>query len=175
LTKTFGTIPEDLVGLLAGDWLKAIRIRNLARIFDQTRKILRTRGIDVLEPASPCISVPIMISAADESRDELQDIWARLLAAAADPARAKSFRSAFIEAAKKMDPLDAAVLQAAQSSGTPISGEFENACAAQLHVTRDEVSVSVANLQKLEMAFQINTIAKGITPFGREFLCTVSD
>jgi hypothetical protein len=49
--------------------------------------------------------LPLVISAADEDRDELQEIWARLLAAAADPARAKSFRIQFIEVAKQMDPL----------------------------------------------------------------------
>jgi hypothetical protein len=41
-------------------------------------------------------------------------MWARLLAAAADPAPAKSFRLAFVDTVKKIDPLDAAVMQVAR-------------------------------------------------------------
>jgi hypothetical protein len=51
-----------------------------------------------------------MVAAADESRDELQEIWGALLAAAADPKRSRSFRLKFIEVAKELDPLDALVL-----------------------------------------------------------------
>jgi hypothetical protein len=36
-------------------------------------------------------------------------VWTSLVAAAADPGRAKSFRIRFIEVVKKMDPLHAAV------------------------------------------------------------------
>src|SRR5664279_4274529 len=37
----------------------------------------------VTEPdAPPSLAIPIMIAAADESREELQDLWAELLAAA---------------------------------------------------------------------------------------------
>jgi hypothetical protein len=85
LRETFGTIPEDLVGLLGGDRLKVLRAENLAHILDKARDRLRARGVKALEPASLSITLPILTAAADESRDELQDIWARLLAAAADP------------------------------------------------------------------------------------------
>jgi hypothetical protein len=78
---------------------------------------LKARGVEP-EPPSLSIVLPILVAAADESRDELQDIWARLLAAAADPARAKSFRATFIDAAKRMDPIDAPVLQLAPDRDT---------------------------------------------------------
>lgn len=119
--------------------------------------------------------LPILVAAADESRDELQDIWARLLAAAADPSRARAFRIAFIEAAKKLDPLDAAVLQATHAGGGGIQDQTRNSLAAQLHVSRDEVDVSIANLTKLELVMQVNTSFAGLSPFGREFVRTVSN
>jgi hypothetical protein len=37
LKQTFGTVPEDLVGLLGGDWLKARRLENFARIAGKAR------------------------------------------------------------------------------------------------------------------------------------------
>jgi Abortive infection alpha len=111
LREIFATVPEDLVGYFGGDLLKLRRAENFARIAQEARERLKARGIHTTEPPSISILLPIVVSSADESRDELVDIWARLLAAAADPARAKSFRLAFIEATKRLDPLDAAVLQ----------------------------------------------------------------
>jgi hypothetical protein len=60
---------------------------------------LADRG-EPTEPPSLSLLLPILVAAAEESRDELQDLWARLLAAAADPSRARSFRIQFIETVK---------------------------------------------------------------------------
>jgi hypothetical protein len=68
---------------------------------DKARKRLRDRKVETPKSASLSLTLPILEAAANESRDELQDLWARLLAAAADPARAPAFRLAFIEAVKK--------------------------------------------------------------------------
>jgi hypothetical protein len=107
------------------------------------------------------ISLPLLVAAADESRDELQEIWARLLAAAADPSRARSFRLAFIDAAKKLDPLDAAVLQIVQADhGGRISGDVRNSLAASVHVSRDEVDVSILNLAKLELVADLGALTQ---------------
>jgi hypothetical protein len=175
LREMFGTIPEDVVALLGGNWLKVRRAENLVRILDKARERLRARRVETPEPASLSIVLPILVAAADESRDELQDIWASLLAATADPARARSFRIAFIDAVKKMDLLDAAVLHYANGIGGGISGETRNGAAAQLHASRDEVDVSVANLEKLELMRVVNAMSVGISPFGREFLRAVSN
>jgi Abortive infection alpha len=175
LRDMFGTVPEDVVALLGGNWLKVRRIENLARILGKARERLRARRVEAPEPASLSIALPILVAAADESRDELQDIWASLLAAAADPARAKAFRIAFIEAVKKMDPLDAAVLQSAQAFGGDITGKVRNDLAQRLHASRDETDVSIANLEKLELVRPTNPPNAVVSPFGREFLRAVSD
>jgi Abortive infection alpha len=176
LRETFGTIPEDLVGLLGGDRLKVLRAENLARILDKARDRLRARGVKALEPASLSITLPILTAAADESRDELQDIWACLLAAAADPARAKSFRLAFIETAKKLDPLDAAVLQSVSANDAGrVTGETQNKIAERLGASRDEVEVSINSLEKLNLIREVNAVTRAVSAFGREFLRTVSD
>jgi hypothetical protein len=175
LKETLGTVPQDLVGYLGGDWLRVRRVENIARILEKANERMKARKAKAQEPVSLSITLPLLRAAADESRDELQDLWARLLAAAADPSRAGSFRLAFIDAAKKMDPLDAAVLHVAQADrGGRISGEDQNSTAASLHVSRDEVDVSASNLEKLGCVLEVNTQTKVISPFGREFLRTVS-
>ena len=100
------------------------------------------------KPASLSLVLPIAVSAADESRDELQDLWARLLAAAADPARVNFFRLAFIEAVKKMDPLDAAVLNGARSKAGRLDGNARNIVAAELKVPRDGIDISISESSK---------------------------
>lgn len=172
LREALGTAPEDVVALLGGNWLKVRRAENLIRTLAKAKARLKRDGIKV-EAASLSLGLPILIAAADESRDELQDLWAKLLAAAADPDRAKSFRIAFIETVKKMDPLDAAVLQSAQAIGGNIRGETRNAFVAQLHVTRDEIDISIQNLQKLELIDEVNQLTLVVFAFGREFLRTV--
>jgi hypothetical protein len=142
-------------------WLRRFRSRQKAR------------NVDASQPASLSVALPILIAAADESRDELQDIWARLLAAAADPSRAGSFRLAFIETVKKMDPMDAAFLSNLQKRGGSADGTGRNSMAAELRVTRDAIDVSWANLQKLELLTP-DTHTVVVSPFGREFLRVVS-
>ena len=41
-----GTVPEDVVGLVIGDLLHELRIRNADRLRRKTYEILRARGVD---------------------------------------------------------------------------------------------------------------------------------
>jgi hypothetical protein len=180
LREMFGTVPEDLVGYFGGDWLKVRRAENAARLIEEARERLRARN-QTPEPPSMSIVMPLLIAAADEDRDELRDIWARLLAAAADPTRAKAFRLRFIETVKQMDPLDAAVLQGAQQLPDVgrLLGSDRNQLVQQLNATSDEIEVSVSNLIRLGLAHSLTVSPAGgdtvTSAFGREFLRAVSD
>ena len=43
LRETLGTVPEDLVGYLGGDWLRVRRFENLLRLLDKFRERLKAR------------------------------------------------------------------------------------------------------------------------------------
>lgn len=172
LREICGTVPEDVVALLGGNWLKVRRAENLIRTVKKAQERLKRDGIEA-EPASLSIGLPILQAAADESREELQDIWARLLAAAADPARAKSFRVAFIETVKRMDPLDAAALQALHANGGRLTPAVRGSALTAVHASEDEFAVSLENLQKLQLLTTDPRHMMGITAFGREFLRTI--
>jgi Abortive infection alpha len=180
LRETFGTVPEDLVGYFGGDWLKVRRAENAARLFREAKARLDARNASP-EPPSISLLVPLVVAAADEDRDELRDIWARLLAAAADPNRAQSFRAQFIEAAKQMDPLDAAVLHSAENKegaekrAGRVRQSDQNDLAAQLKVRRDEIEVSLRNLARLNLMDQPTHTDFFFSAFGREFLRAISD
>src|SRR5262249_25157763 len=144
LREVFGTVPEDLIGVLGGDWLKVKRAENAAEILEKAQERFKARRATP-KPASLSTTLPILFAAAAEDSDELEDLWARLLAATVDPSRAKFFRAAFIEATKKMDPLDAAVLKEVQRNGGRVDGQIQNFVAANLNVNRDQGDVSLEN------------------------------
>jgi hypothetical protein len=74
--ETFGNVPEDIVGLLAGDWIKVRRAENIASTAEKAKERLKARKMEAPEPASLSLALPIFVAAAEESRDELQDLWA---------------------------------------------------------------------------------------------------
>jgi Abortive infection alpha len=175
LAKVLGTVPEDLVRLLGGNWLSVKRRENLARMLHKSKERLRAEGIEDPEPASINVVLPIIYAAASESREELVDLWARLLAATANPSRARSFRGSFVEAASKMDPLDAAILSGVYPRNGVADGGVRNQISTELKIRRDETDTSVSRLVELKLLGVTNPPDAAITPFGREFMRAVQD
>lgn len=58
LTETFGMVPQDIVGLLGGDWLKVRSAENLAKTIHKAKERLKARGVEVPEPTSLSIALP---------------------------------------------------------------------------------------------------------------------
>lgn len=84
-----------------------MRLRDALR--RRTEQILQERDVQQLVELSPNIAAALIAGAQEESREELAELWARLLANAMDP-KLSSVRHSFIEAVKEMDPTDALVL-----------------------------------------------------------------
>jgi hypothetical protein len=88
-------------------------------------------------------------AAADEDNEQLQDLWARLLAAAMGPNRRDAMRQSFIAVVKQMDPIDVLVLKAIFEHGVPWQQAANVAIASQLKCPTDEVTVSIEHLGEL--------------------------
>ena len=171
LRETLGTVHSDIVGLLGGDYLKVRRIENLSKTVEKAKKRLEQSRVRT-EPPSLSVLLPLVQAAADEDRDELQEIWAGLLAASADPARKRTFRMKFIEIAKQLDPLEAGVLKEIASAVGQASPAARGSAKAKFAVGDDEVGISVANL--LELGLLSNPSGSILmSPLGREFLKAV--
>jgi Abortive infection alpha len=106
IEKALASTPEDLIAYFGGDWLRVRRAENLARLFEEARRRLADWNVQEPVPASLSIALPILQRAADEDREELVDLWARLLANAMDP-NINNVRQSFIELVNKLDPVDA--------------------------------------------------------------------
>jgi hypothetical protein len=170
LAGILGDLPKDLVGLLIGNRVKVRRAERLAELWHKAQERLRNQGIGEPEPPSLKIALPILAAAADETREEIQDLWMRLLAASMHPDQSKLVRLGFAEAVQRLDPLDARAMIMMRDTGGGVSQGDRNAMASRLDVTRDEVDVSLRNLVKVELAFEVNQSMTALTPFGREFL-----
>jgi len=175
--KALESVPEDVVGYLGGDWLRIRRAENIAKMMKRAKERLEAWGVKDAEPASLTIALPILRGAADESREEIQDLWARLLAAAMDPSRTKHVRQRFADVVHQMDPPDALLLASPslRDRAGGIQQPDRNAVAEELHISRDELDVTLANLVRLDVFFEPNIGGSvvGTTPFGREFLLSV--
>ena len=106
------------------------------------------------------MATALIAGAQEEGREELMELWARLLANAMDPSM-NSVRHSFIEAVKKMDMRDAVVLQyiyrqnivvVSIETKEPSNREFGIGNVAEaIGLRNDEVEVSLRHL--LDLSF----------------------
>jgi len=119
--RVLGTLPKDVVGLFLGDPFHAVRTVIAAKLDGLVSELLVRRDVRNTEGVSPSIAIPLLKAAYDESRPELQKLWAGLIAAAMDPTRSDRVRLSFINAVRQFDPLDALLLFGRCNAGEGLS------------------------------------------------------
>lgn len=163
LADIFGDLPRDLMGLLIGDRVKARRIENAVNFAKKLQERLEDQTAQ--EPPSLKFAIPILAAAVDEENEGLQDLWARLLATAMDPARRDQMRQAFVETVKQMDPMDVLVLgvipNAMESAWNNGLGPLSTAISCE----QDEVRVSFENLAKLNCIRFMDEAGERVRPY----------
>jgi len=109
LAHILGSVPDNLLGLGVGDWLHHKRKRHLAILGQNIRWLLEIRETERITEPNPAVLIPLLQAAADEAEEELQAMWAGLLAnAMLDGGR--RVRADYIEVLRKLAPRDASVL-----------------------------------------------------------------
>jgi Abortive infection alpha len=170
-----GDLPKDLIGLLVGDRVKALRAERLAKLWENAKNRLHQQGVEEPAPPNLKLALPILAAAADENREELQDLWIRLLAASMNPNQSSQVRMEFSEALHRLDPLDAKIMAYFYQNGGSIPNSEKNKMAESLGITIDALLVSLRNLTNVGFVADYNTMHTGLMPFGREFLRSISD
>jgi hypothetical protein len=172
-----GSIPRDLIGYLIGDRLIHARIRQWNKLSSRTEEILELRGKrkDQIEEASPSVEIPLLEAALDESRDELIELWARLLAAAVDPDRKQFVRRNVIEVAKRLEPLDVLVLDSLHraplgANENPLSGLM-----SRLKSGSDDISLALSTLESAGLLDGVSFGKANFTALGRTLMRAISD
>lgn len=152
LSQAMGGAPQNLIGLLVGDWLIHKRARRWSEFQAETKRILDQRNVqEPYEDISPSVALPLIEAALDEDREGLKELWAKLLAAAMDPSRKNCVRLSFVATLKQMDPLDAKILEALYDAPGGFAGgaNGRDVLSQKFSVSKDEVVVSFSNLEKL--------------------------
>ncbi len=110
VAKVIGEPVECAVGMLS-DKLRFMRWERQISMVDKCEEIIRQRQIEgKLRAVPPKLALPIMENASLEENDELQDLWANLLASALDPSFKGVVRAAFIDIIKQLEVVDAYIL-----------------------------------------------------------------
>lgn len=180
----FDSVVRTGIGI-AEDWLGHTRVRIRHRLAQRTAEILLERGIDPAKTdVSPNILTPIIAAAQDESRGELCELWARLLANAVDPGRQDVVTRSVVEALKALDPIDALILSrfydlVSKGKAAGATGPINlTAVVAESCPTPDAGHVSIQHLSDLRL-LRIEDPANLATrlrptPLGRELVRAVS-
>ena len=111
LDRAIGTLPQDVISFVGGAWMHEIALRNRARLEMNTARKLEEMGVKYPIEPSPSIMLPLLEAAQMESREELQDLWATLLANAMHPDRSIRVRRTFFDLVQRLEPADAIVLK----------------------------------------------------------------
>jgi hypothetical protein len=165
-----GMARDEFLKFVGPEW--ADNLRNL-----RDRFVKKSAGKKFEQPPLS-VTLPLLEAARNEHREELVEIWASLLATAADPARRGIYRAEFVEIARKLDPLDALVLPKVAESGefdpTKLRVISDRLQAPELHIEN-----SFRNLARLDLAAPpphqlLNARAQPyLTALGRQFLMAV--
>ena len=108
LQCTFGPLLENAVGVVT-DRLKFYRLTQFYELKDKTEKRLAELGVNNPRLVPPRLGLPLLEAATLEDREELHDLWARLLATAMDPTVPQIKRS-FVGIVEELEPNDVKTL-----------------------------------------------------------------
>ena len=136
--------------------------------------ILEGKGPSLQRRAVPLkLAIPILEDGALEEDNSLQDIWAQLLANAADAGSGVEVRSAFLTILKDLSPLDASNLQKIYEVPNPLPSEgivtidlprraFASSTeGAHLLALAPEIELSIRNLVRLGLVEPIPLLDGG--------------
>ena len=142
-------------GGITHDWAQYYRYKNLLKIYDRVTEIHRERLIaGKTIPLPTRFALPIIEHASLEGDDDIQSLWAALIANATDPTTKLRVTKVYIEILKSLEPLDVEILRYFSTQGwnmVPSAGGGINAkmVATALAADYNDVAISLQNLYRL--------------------------
>ena len=97
--------------------MQFVRWERKLRLAERGRELLQERGVQgTLRPIPYKLALPIIEHASLEDNDELQDLWANLLASAVDPNFDGLIRATYIDIIRQLEVLDVHLLRVVYES-----------------------------------------------------------
>lgn len=187
---------EQSSGMLE-DRLQFMRWERKLRLAQRAKEILAESGLDAPSRALPLsIGVPLIEAASLEENDELQDVWAQLLANCGNADSGVHLKRAYVTILQDMGPLEAKLLDRIANAPAEFRGPGGDVMTAELpdrylhypsingddpqRIPPPEVVVALWNLVRLgciELLWTFGGIsprAANATPLGEDFAKAVS-
>jgi hypothetical protein len=164
LARYFDGMLRERAGI-AEDNMKFRRFENRVRLFDKAERILEQRGIDgPTRDVPPKFALPLITYATLEEDEELQDIWANLLANAADGGTPIELRTTYIDVLKDLTASDVKILSMLAklsisdlpqefppglvTSELPRNAKIQTTLDGKLEQPSDQAKLSLSNLNR---------------------------
>lgn len=142
--------PIEVAGAIVSDQLKHWRAANLERLHAKWLKKLNDRGIspDAANKLSFDIGVPLLEAAAMEQNEDVQELWAGLLASGTTPDGNQTIKRIHIEILRAISTIEARVLKYLYLTSI---GYIDRDSYNQLATyPEDEMRVALLNLRRQE-------------------------
>ena len=152
---------------------KVYRAQNLLKLQDKYYEFCRLRNLErrcIPVPAS--IGLPILESATLVDNEDLQDLWASLIASASDPNLQSKVRRSYVDILSTLDPSDAVVLKWLRSEGWNHElGKINvSKVAERCGLGDSESELSVLNLNRLGLlVFETGVVLGDIPGISKPF------
>ncbi len=173
------TIASDVVG----HWLGADKLHDRRLLQLGMLKARRDALLENIDPVrigepSPSVVLPLLEAAMDESREQLQDLWARMLANAMIDGGSR-VRDNFFSTLKGLEPLDVAVLDLFGVRDVSAEANSQAQISAMERILRerrvegfidDALAVSLEALQTSRCIHTDTISVWRMTAYGRQFV-----
>jgi hypothetical protein len=152
--------PASEMGELLRDVVQGWRLSNLTRTAEKLERILKERGLGVeLKPLPTGVALALVEAVSREDEEDVQRLWAQLLANHADPNRSLELDKDVIEIVRQLTSIDARVLEYLAQPHYDIhrvlAGGFDAPHLAQaLGVGPERLARSINNLWRLGCLLQ---------------------
>ena len=186
IIKPVTGIVGDVLGSLIGDKIRNWRTakpawqeRNQRETAARAAKMLADRGVKkASEHANPVDVEEIIEASKNTTSEELRDLYAKLVAAAMDPARITLYRREFVGIVNQLEPIDALVLPRLAETAEMIPSRVEN-IASHIGASDDAIRNAIRNLNRMQLT--LDDPSPGVAPksfpqvtsLGRQFLACV--
>jgi hypothetical protein len=151
----FGDTAIELGGI-AKDWASYYRYTNLLKIQDKILALHAKRKIEGKTiPIPPRYAIPLIQRASDEDDNDIQSLWAGLIANSTDPNKKLDVKKIYIEILSSLEPLDVQIMRYFSKQGWHLSSDVPGGginverLSADLDLNENDILISLQNLNRL--------------------------
>lgn len=150
LAKIIGPAIEDL-GAIAKQYTEYWKLRNALSLREKFERVLTERGNPPLSSLPLRIGLPLLDAAVTEDEEQLQTLWANLLASAMSETEVSAVTKTYVEILKQIDIVDAELIATIYSIYLYAVVNPNHSSCVNTNKARNVIQVSVAinNLERL--------------------------